>query len=62
MITCGHNKALYRRDKAATPAHSKYLHGLYYGSKSGANVVAAVAQFKNSIQRDQRWLLYGGLD
>lgn len=33
-------------------AHSEYLQGLYYGSKWGANVVAAVAHFKNSIQRD----------
>jgi adenylate cyclase len=33
-------------------AHSKYLQGLYYGSKWGPNVVAAVAHFKNSMQRD----------
>ena len=45
-------RSLTRQPTVDAEAHSEYLQGLYYGSKGGANVVAAVTHFKNSIQRD----------
>src|SRR5215472_16616627 len=51
-LTPEERRSLARRRAVDAEAHSEYLQGLYYGSKSGANVVAAVTHFKNSIQRD----------
>jgi len=51
-LTPEERRSLARQHAVDLDAHSEYLQGLYYGSKSGANVVAAVAHFKNSIQRD----------
>ena len=51
-LTPEERRSLARRPAVDAEAHSEYLQGLYYGSKWGANVVAAVTHFKNSIQRD----------
>jgi hypothetical protein len=51
-LTPEERRSLTRRPTVDAEAHSEYLQGLYYGSKGGANVVAAVTYFKNSIQRD----------
>jgi len=53
-LTPEERRSLARRPAVDAEAHSEYLQGLYYGAKWGAkgNVVAAVAHFKNSLQRD----------
>ena len=51
-LTPEERRSLTRQPTVDAEAHSEYLQGLYYGSKGGANVVAAVTHFKNSIQRD----------
>ena len=51
-LTPEERRSLTRRPTVDAEAHSENLQGLYYGSKGGANVVAAVTHFKNSIQRD----------
>jgi TolB-like protein/DNA-binding winged helix-turn-helix (wHTH) protein len=51
-LTPEEQRGLISRPPVDPDAHSEYLQGLYYESKTAADLDAAVTHFKNSIQRD----------